>query len=220
VAVAVNPDGRGEVPGIAVRPGEAEVFWDEFLRSLAGRGLRGARLIIADDHKGLKAAAAKILGATVQRRRVHFMRDALARVGGKDRPIVTAALRTAFDQDTLTASEEHRAKPIEAFGPRHSKPAELMRRAGNDVLAYEGFHPDHWAKIHSTNPLERLKKEIKRRTDVVGIFPDEAAVTRPVGALMSEQNDGWAITRRHMTLETVAAIRDTAPMDPATIAAL
>ena len=220
VAVAVNLDGRREVLGIAVQPSEAEVFWDEFLRSLADRGLRGSRLIIADDHKGLKAAAAKVLGATVQRCRVHFMRNALACVGKKDRPIVIAALRTAFDQDTLAASKEHWAKLIDAFEPRHPKLAELMRRAEDDVLAYKSFPRDHWAKIHSTNPLERLNKEIKRRTNVVGIFPNEAAVTRLVGALMLEQNDEWAITRRYMTLETVAAICDIAPMDPATIAAL
>ena len=220
VAVAVNLDGRREVLGIAVQPSEAEVFWDEFLRSLADRGLRGTRLIIADDHKGLKAAAAKVLGATVQRCRVHFMRNALACVGKKDRPIVIAALRTAFDQDTLAASKDHWAKLIDAFEPRHPKLAELMRRAEEDVLAYKSFPRDHWAKIHSTNPLERLNKEIKRRTNVVGIFPNEAAVTRLVGALMLEQNDEWAITRRYMTLETVAAICDTAPMDPAKIAAL
>ena len=220
VAVAVNLDGRREVLGIAVQPSEAEVFWDEFLRSLADRGLRGTRLIIADDHKGLKAAAAKVLGATVQRCRVHFMRNALACVGKKDRPIVTAALRTAFDQDTLAASKDHWTKLIDAFEPRHPKLAELMRRAEEDVLAYKGFPKDHWPKIHSTNPLERLNKEIKRRTNVVGIFPNEAAVTRLVGALMLEQNDEWAITRRYMTLETVAAICDTDPMDPAKIAAL
>jgi putative transposase len=152
--------------------------------------------------------------------RVHFMRNALACVGKKDRPIVTAALRTAFDQDTLEASKEHWAKLIDAFAPRHEKLAELMRRAEDDVLAYKSFPKEHWAKIHSTNPLERLNKEIKRRTNVVGIFPNEAAVTRLVGALMLEQNDEWAITRRYMTLETVAAICDTNPMDPAKIAAL
>jgi transposase-like protein len=219
VAVAVNLDGRREVPGIAVQPGEAEVFRDAFLRSLADRGLRGTRLIIADDHKGLKAAAAKVPGATVQRCRVHFRRNALACVGRRDRPIVTAALRTAFDQDTLAASKEHWTKLIDAFEPRHPRLAELMRRAGEDVLAYKSFPKEHWAKIHSTNPLERLNKEIRRRTNVVGIFPNEAAVTRLVGALMLEQNDEWAITRRYMTLETVA-ICDTAPMDPAEIAAL
>jgi len=110
VAVGVNTDGRREVLGVAVQPSEAEVFWDEFLRSLADRGLRGVKLIIADDHKGLKAAAAKVMGASVQRCRVHFMRNALACVGKRDKPIVTAALRTAFDQETLSASKEHWAK--------------------------------------------------------------------------------------------------------------
>lgn len=220
VAVGVNTDGRREVLGVAVQPSEAEVFWDEFLRSLADRGLRGVKLIIADDHKGLKAAAAKVMGASVQRCRVHFMRNALACVGKKDRPIVTAALRTAFEQDTLAASKEHWAKLIEAFEPRHPKLAELMRRAEDDVLAYKAFPPEHWSKIHSTNPLERLNKEIKRRTNVVGIFPNEAAITRLVGALMLERNDEWAVSRRYMTLETVAAVCDDNLMDPAMIAAL
>ena len=206
VAVGVNMDGRREVLGVAVQPSEAEVFWDEFLRSLADRGLRGVKLIIADDHKGLKAAAAKVMGASVQRCRVHFMRNALACVGKKDKPIVTAALRTAFDQDTLASSKEHWAKLIGAFETRHPKLAELMRRAEDDVLAYKTFPKDHWPKIHSTNPLERLNKEIKRRTNVVGIFPNEAAITRLVGALMLEQNDEWAVTRRYMTLETVGDI--------------
>ena len=139
VAVGVNTDGRREVLGVAVQPSEAEVFWDEFLRSLADRGLRpsrglqanrcqaaGVKLIIADDHKGLKAAAAKVMGASVQRCRVHFMRNALACVGKKDKPIVTAALRTAFDQDTMDASKEHWTKLIDAFEPRHPKLADLM----------------------------------------------------------------------------------------------
>ena len=220
VAVAVNLDGRREVLGIAIQPSEAEVFWGEFLRALADRGLRGVKLIIADEHKGLKAAAAKVLGATIQRCRVHFMRNALACVGKKDRPIVTAALRTAFDQDTLAESKDHWAKLIEAFQPRHTKLAELMLRAEDDVLSYKTFPKAHWRQIHSTNPLERLNKEIKRRTNVVGIFPNEQAIRRLVGALMLEQNDEWAVSRRYMTLETVAAICEDTTMDPAKIAAL
>ncbi len=220
VAVGVNKEGRREILGIAIQSSEAEVFWDEFLRSLTDRGLRGVRLIIADDHKGLKAAAAKVLGASVQRCRVHFMRNALACVGKKDRAIVTAALRTAFDQETLAASRENWAKLIDAFRPRHAKLADLMERAEDDVLAYKTFPAPHWRQIHSTNPLERLNKEIKRRTNVVGIFPNEAAITRLVGALMLEQNDEWAVTRRYMTLETVAAICDNQIMDAATIAAM
>ena len=220
VAVAVNTDGRREVLGIAVQPSEAEAFWDEFLRSLADRGLRGVKLIIADDHKGLKAAAAKVLGTTVQRCRVHFMRNALASVAKKAKPIVTAALRTAFDAEDLAASKEQWAKLIEAFRPRHVKLAELMARAEDDVLAYKAFPRAHWLQIHSTNPLERLNKEIKRRTNVVGIFPNEAAITRLVGALMLEQNDEWAVTRRYMTLETVRDVCNNATLDAAQIASI
>ncbi len=220
VAVAVNTDGRREVLGIAVMPSEAEAFWDEFLRSLADRGLRGVKLIIADDHKGLKAAAGKVLGATIQRCRVHFMRNALACVANKDKPIVTAALRTAFDQDSLEASKAQWAKLIDAFRPRHPKLTELMARAEDDVLAYKTFPQSHWRQIHSTNPLERLNKEIKRRTNVVGIFPNEAAITRLVGALMLEQNDEWAVTRRYMTLETVQQVCEDNTMDAAQIASI
>jgi transposase-like protein len=220
IAVAVNREGRREVLGIAVMPSEAQAFWDEFLRSLADRGLRGVKLIIADDHRGLKAAANKVLGATIQRCRVHFMRNALACVANKGKPIVTAALRTAFDQDTLEASRAQWAKLIQAFQSRHPKLAELMARAEDDVLAYKTFPESHWRQIHSTNPLERLNKEIKRRTNVIGIFPNEAAITRLVGALMMEQNDEWAVTRRYMTLETVQQVCDDNSLDAAQIASI
>ena len=220
VAVAVNTDGRREVLGIAVMPSEAEAFWDEFLRSLTDRGLRGVKLIIADEHAGLKAAAAKVLGATVQRCRVHFMRNALASVGKKDKAIVTAALRTAFEADSLEASKEKWRKLIDAFEPHHAKLAELMTRAEDDVLAYKSLPRAHWQQIHSTNPLERLNKEIKRRTNVIGIFPNEAAVTRLVGALMLEQNDEWAVTRRYMSLETVRDVCNDGTLDAAQIASI
>ena len=220
VAVAVNTDGRREVLGIAVMPSEAEAFWGEFLRSLADRGLRGVKLIIADEHKGLKGAASKVLGATIQRCRVHFMRNALSCVGRRDKAIVTAALRTAFDADSLKASKEQWDKLIEAFQPRHAKLAELMMRAEEDVLAYKSFPRAHWQQLHSTNPLERLNKEIKRRTNVIGIFPNEAAITRLVGALMLEQNDEWAVTRRYMSLETVRDVCHDGTMDAAQIASM
>jgi len=136
------------------------------------------------------------------------------------RPIVTAALRTAFDQDTLSDSKKHWAKLIEAFQLRHPKLAELMLRAEDDVLTYKTFQQAHRRQIHSTNPLERLNKDIKRRTNVVGIFPNEPAIKRLVGALMLEQNDEWAVKRDNMTLETVAAICEGNTMDPDKIAAL
>jgi transposase-like protein len=220
VAVAVNTNGRREVLGIDVMPSEAESFWSEFLRSLADRGLRGVKLIIADEHKGLKAAADKVLGAASQRCRVHFMRNALACVGKKDKPIITAALRTAFEAGSLEAAKEKWSKLIEAFEHRYPKLAQLMIRAEDDVLAYKAFPEAHWQQIHSTNPLERLNKEIKRRTHVIGIFPNEAAITRLVGALMLEQNDEWAITRRYMSLETVREVCNDAALDAAQIASI
>ena len=131
-----------------------------------------------------------------------------------------AALRTAFDQDTRAESKDHWAKLIEAFQPRHTKLAELLLRAEDDVLSYKTFPKAHWRQIHSTNPLERRNKEIKRRTNVVGISPNEQAIRRLVGALMLEQIDEWAVSRRYMTLETVAAICEDITMDPAKIAAL
>ncbi len=148
------------------------------------------------------------------------MRNALACVANKDKPIVTAALRTAFDQDSLEASKAQWAKLIDAFRPRHPKLTELMARAEDDVLADKTFPQSHWRQIHSTNPLERLNKEIKRRTNVVGIFPNEAAITRLVGALMLEQNDEWAVTRRYMTLETVQQVCQDNTMDAAQIASI
>lgn len=138
------------IVAVAVEPSEAEVFWDEFLRSLADRGLRGTRLVVADDHKWLKAAVAKVRDATVQRCRVHFMRNALACAGKKDRPSVTAAHRAAFDLDTLAASKDRWAKLIDAFEQRHPKLAERMLRAEQDVLAYMGFPRQRRTKLHST----------------------------------------------------------------------
>ncbi|MDO5759327.1 MAG: transposase, partial [Rhodobacterales bacterium] len=173
-----------------------------------------------DEHKGMKAAAAKVLGATIQRCCVHFMRNALAGVARKDRPIVTAALGTALDQDMLADLKGLGTELIEAFRPRHSKLADLTLRAEDDVLAHKTFPQAHWRQIRSTNSLERLNQEIKRRTNVVDIFPNEPAIRRLVGALMLEQDDERAITRCYMTPETVAAICEDNTMDPAETAAL
>jgi transposase-like protein len=220
IAVAVNAQGRREVLGITVMPSEAETFWTEFLRSLTRRGLRGVKLVISDAHEGLKAAAAKVLGACWQRCRVHFMRNALACVGKRNRAMVAAALRNAFEQPNREASRAQWTKLIDAFADPADKLAKLMREAEDDVFAYMAFPKDHWSQLHSTNPLERLNKEIKRRTNVVGIFPNDDAIIRLVGALMLEQNDEWAVTRRYMSLETVAQVCDDRTIDVARIAAL
>jgi putative transposase len=207
VAVAVNTDGRREVLGMTVGNSEAEPFWIEFLRSLARRGLRGVKLIVSDAHEGLKAAITKVLGATWQRCRVHFMRNAMAHAGKTQRRIVSAWIGTAFAQDDAEAARKQWRQVADQLRPRVSKLASLMDDAEADVLAYMGFPAQHRAKIHSTNPLERLNGEIKRRSEVVGIFPNEAAVIRLIGALLLEQNDEWAVQRaRYMTLETIAPL--------------
>ena len=209
VAVGVNTDGRREVLGMTVGHSEAEPFWIEFLRSLARRGLRGVKLVISDAHEGLKAAITKVLGATWQRCRVHFMRNALAYAGKTQRRIVSAWVGTAFAQDDAAAARKQWREVADQARPRVPKLAALMDDAEADVLAYMGFPAQHRVKLHSTNPLERLNGEIKRRSEVVGIFPNEAAVTRLIGALLLEQNDEWAVQRaRYMTLETIAPLSD------------
>ena len=208
IAVGVNTDGRREVLGVTTGPSEAEPFWKAFLRSLADRGLRGVKLVIADDHKGLRTAAAKVFHASHQRCRVHWMRNALAHVPPKQRPAVVAMLKTIFAQESATAAHQQWASVADALRERFSKLAELMDASRDDVLVYMSFPREHWAQIASTNPLERLNGEIKRRSDVVGIFPNERAVIRLVGALMLEQNDEWAVSRRYMSLESLSGLRD------------
>ena len=213
VAVGVNADGRREVLGMSVGHSEAEPFWVEFLRSLARRGLRGVKLVISDAHEGLKAAVARIFNATWQRCRVHFMRNALAYAGKTQRRIVSAWVGTAFAQDDAEAARKQWREVADQARPRVPKLAALLDAAEADVLAYMGFPAAHRAKIHSTNPLERLNKEIKRRSDVVGIFPNDDAITRLIGALLLEQNDEWAVQReRYMSLETIAPMSDDQPI--------
>jgi transposase-like protein len=210
VAVGVSADGRREVLGVTTGHSEAEPFWVEFLRSLARRGLRGVKLVISDAHEGLKAAISKVLSATWQRCRVHFMRNALAYAGKTQKRVVSAWVGTAFAQDDAAAARKQWRDVADQMRPRLPKLAGLLDEAEADVLAYMDFPAQHRAKIHSTNPLERLNGEIKRRADVVGIFPNEAAVTRLIGALLLEQNDEWATQRaRYMTLETIAPMSDT-----------
>jgi transposase-like protein len=184
IAIGVNTDGRREVLGLQIGPSEAEPFWTDFLRTLTRRGLRGVKLVVSDSHEGLKKAAAKVLSATWQRCRVHFMRNALAHVGVKQRTMVAAAIRTAFTQETRQAAHAEWRAVADRLRERFPRLAELMDAAEHDVLAHMAFPKEHWPQLHSTNPLERLNGEIKRRTDVVAIFPNEAAIVRLVGALV------------------------------------
>ena len=217
IAVAVNTDGRREVLGTAVGLSEAEVFWTDFLRSLTRRGLRGVKLVISDCHEGIKAAAAKTLQASWQRCRVHFMRNALSHVSDKDqRPMVAAMIRTVFAQGNAKAASDQWRKVADRLRPKFRTLAEFMDGAETDVLAFMAFPKPHWSKLYSTNPIERLNGEVKRRTDVVGIFPNEEAILRLVGAILMEQTDEWAIQRRYMTLETIVPLSD----DPNALLAL
>ena len=212
VAVAVNSDGRREVLGMTVGASEAETFWTAFLRTLARRGLRGVKLVISDAHEGLKAAVAKVLHASWQRCRVHFMRNVLAHAGKQGRRVVAAFIATAFAQEDAETARSQWRQVADQIRPKVAKLAALMDEAETDVLAFMSFPKDHRPKIHSTNPLERLNGEIKRRTEVVGIFPNEQSITRLVGAILLEQNDEWAVQRaRYMTLETIAPLRDDPP---------
>lgn len=209
IAVAVNEDGRREVLGVALGPSEAETFWMDFLRSLADRGLRGVKLVIADDHKGLRAAARRVFDATHQRCRVHWMRNALAHAPAKQRAAVAAMLKTIFAQESKIEAERQWDVVADLLGAKQPRLGALMANSREDVLAYMDFPKEHWAQIASTNPLERVNKEVKRRSDVIGIFPNDASVIRLVGALMIETNDEWTVSRRYMALESLARIGNT-----------
>ena len=211
IAVAVNTDGIREVLGMAIGPSEAEPFWTAFLRSLTRRGLRGVKLVISDAHEGLKAAAAKVLKGTWQRCKVHFLRNALAHADEGQRQMVLALINTVFAQETQEAAIAQWRSVADQLREKFPKLAKLMDDAESDVLAFMSFPRAHTKQIHSTNPLERLNAEIKRRTDVVGIFPNEAAITRLVGALLLEQSDEWALQRRYMQLEGLQTLADNQP---------
>jgi putative transposase len=215
VAIGVNGDGRREVLGLDICPSEAETFWGEFLRKLARRGLRGVNPriksgdVISDAHEGLKGAVAKVLGASWQRCRVHFMRNALAHANKNGRRVVSAFIATAFAQGSTDAAGKQWRNVADQLRAKLPKLAALLDEAEVDVLAFMSFPKEHWDKISSTNPIERLNGEIKRRADVVGIFPNDDAIIRLVGAILMEQNDEWAVQRaRYMTLETIAPISD------------
>ena len=219
IAVAVNDQGRREVLGMAIGASEAETFWTSFLCSLVQRGLKGVKLVISDDHKGLKAAATRILGATWQRCRIHFMRNLLAHAGRQGRRITSAFVAFAFVQDDAEAASAQWRQVADQLRTKVPKLAAMMDEAEHDVLAYMTFPREHRTKLHSTNPIERLHAEIKRRTNVVGIFPNENAITRLVGAILLEQNGEWAVARRYLSLESIAPVSDNLSVKLPTVAA-
>jgi putative transposase len=201
IAVAVSTDGRREIVGLGIGPSEAEPFWSSFIKGLVRRGLKGIKLVISDAHEGLRLAITRVLGATWQRCRVHWMRNALAHVPKGQHTMVAAAIRQAFLQPDAEAAHQTWRHVADQLRARWPKLAALMDDSEHDVLAYMAFPTQHRAKLHSTNPLERLNKEVKRRADVVGIFPNEASITRLIGAVLLEQNDEWLLQHRYMQVE-------------------
>jgi transposase-like protein len=217
IAIGVCETGERQILGLALGAGESEPFWTEFLRSLVRRELQGVQLVISDAHEGLKAAIGKVLaGATWQRCRVHFMRNLLAHVPQGDKALVAALVRTVFAQPNREVAKRQVTEVVRVVEARWPKAATVLRDAEDDVLAYMAFPPEHWTRIYSTNALERLNRELRRRTDVVGVFPDEAAAIRLVGALLIERADEWEVERRPFSLESMRKL--TAP-DPADLLA-
>src|SRR5215211_5497954 len=207
VAIGVRASGEREVLGLDVGPSEDGAFWLQFLRSLVARGLGGVKLVISDAHQGLKGAIAAVLqGASWQRCRVHFVRNALGLVPKTAAQMVAATIRTVFVQLDAQAAREQWRRVADSFRGRFPRLAALLDEAESDVLAYLAFPPEHWRQIWSNNPLERLNKEVKRRTDVVGIFPNAAAVIRLVGAVLSEQHNEWLVARRYFSAESLAKL--------------
>lgn len=205
VAIGVREDGEREVLGLDIGPSEDAAFWLAFLRSLVERGLRGVKMVISDAHVGVKNAISRTLaGSSWQRCRVHFMRNLLALVPKTAQPMVAALVRTIFVQSDLAGAKGQLRRVVATLEKRYPKATALLSQAEEDVLAHLCFPEVHRRRLHSTNPLERLHKEIKRRSNVVGIFPNRMAVLRLVGALLMEQNDEWAVGRRYFSAESMA----------------
>jgi transposase-like protein len=204
IAVGVRASGAREVLGFAGGASEEEAFWREFLRSLVGRGLQGVQLVVSDAHEGLKSALASVFtGASWQRCRVHFLRNLLARVPQQDKAIVAATVRTIFAQPDRHAAGEKLREVARVLQTRWPAAAQLLLAAEDDILAYMAFPREHWTRLYSTNVLERLTREVKRRTDVVAIFPDAPAAARLVGAVLLELDDEWAVERRYFSQESM-----------------
>ncbi len=207
VATGVSMDGHREVLGCAVGDSEDGAFWTEFLRSLRARGLGGVRLVISDQHLGLKAAVeAVMVGSAWQRCRVHFMRNVLTRVKRNNTHMVIAAIQTIFAQPDARAVREQFERIVTTLAERFPDVATMLSDAKEDLLAFCAFPEGHWRKVWSTNPLERLHREIKRRTDVVGVFPNDASVERLVTAVVVEAHDEWQVAERRYLSETSMAL--------------
>ena len=217
IAYAVHESGVREVIGLDIGEVESGAFWVEFVRWLKRRGLSGVQLAISDQHEGLKAAIARVLDCPWQRCTVHFTRDMVMHCRRDQRGLVAAALREIFNAEGYEQARERVTNVLERLKDVAPKVCELLEGAEEDLLAFYRFPPEHWTKLRSTNPLERVNKEIGRRTDVVGIFPNDQAVIRLAGALLIEQNDEWLVSRRYLSAESMALILQNPDTEQATV---
>jgi putative transposase len=199
IAYGVHESGRREILGIDVGEAETEAFWTDFLRSLIARGLHGVQLVVSDAHEGLKQAIARLLRCPWQRCTVHFLRDCLGHARRDQHGLLAALIRPIFQADSGGQARQRLSEAIAALKERLPKVAQMLADAEEDILAFYAFPAAHWSKLRSTNPLERFNKEIGRRTDVVGIFPDDHSLVRLVGMLCLEQNDEWLVGRRYLS---------------------
>jgi len=208
IAYAVHESGRREVIGLDVGEAETEAFWREFLRSLRARGLTGVRLCVSDCHEGLRAAIGQVLGCPWQRCTVHFLRNMLGNCAKSQQPMISAAIRGIFQAGSGQEACERLAEVVERLEPTAPKVAQLLLDSEGDLLGFYALPREHWTKLRSTNPLERVNREIGRRSDVVGIFPNDAALIRLAGALLVEQNDEWLVSRRYLSQESLSSVLD------------
>jgi putative transposase len=216
IAYGVHESGRREVIGLDVGEAETEAFWRAFLRGLRARGLEGVKLAISDAHAGLKAAIGQVLGCPWQRCTVHFLRDMLGHVSRAQQPLVSGAIRGIFTAASAAEARGRLVQVVDQFRPHAPKVAALLEDAEADLLAFYAFPAEHWPKLRSTNPLERVNREIGRRSDVVGIFPNDAALLRLAGMLLLEQNDEWLVGRRYLSETSMALVAGAGAQDQPT----
>jgi putative transposase len=214
IAYGVHHSGRREVIGLDVGEAETESFWRDFLRGLRARGLEGVRLCVSDAHAGLKQAIAQVLGCPWQRCTVHFLRDMLGHVTRAQQPLVSGAIRGIFTAATAAEARQRLAQVVDQLAAHAPKVAALLEDAEVDLLGFYAFPAEHWSKLRSTNPLERVNREVGRRSDVVGIFPNDQALLRLAGMLLIEQNDEWLVGRRYLSETSMALVAATDHPDP------
>lgn len=217
IAYGVTEGGVREVLGLDVGESETEAFWTEFLHSLRARGLTGVQLVVSDAHQGLKTAIGRVIGARWQRCTVHFLRDMLGHVARAQQPVVATAIRQVFAAENGTEARERLGDVVARLDGPAAKVARLLASAEDDLLGFYDFPPEHWPKLRSTNPLERLNREIARRSDVVGIYPNDAALIRLAGMVLLEQHEEWSVGRRYLSETSMRLVLTRTQAAPGTV---